>query len=260
MSNKITCSFLIVLLSIACKTQKTREIIIGDEKIQGIIGKDSVFNGLIRFYDKTTNRLKAEANYLKGKLNGEMNEYYKNGFLSTKSNYENDKVIGPTIIYDERGNKIKSENYYYDIQVGESIKYENEKVATYHFFSFSGESLFSINYDASRKARITDIQTNYFFLNKREYADVSFDGIGPHYEEIFIYTPNPPLYNFRYSLVMVDPQFSQVKLVREFNNMKPWTVFTIDANSKMDKDMSYAIKLVINDSISGGDVVMYKRL
>jgi antitoxin component YwqK of YwqJK toxin-antitoxin module len=261
MFNKVVYIFFITILSVSCQTRKkSREIIIGNEKVEGLIGKDTVFNGLIKFYDNATNRLKAEANYIEGKLTGERREYYENGSLSTKSNYQNDKMLGNTIIYDEGGSKIKSENYYYDIQVGESIEYKSNKPANYHYFSFGGEPLFSIKYDTSKKEKITDLQSKYFFINKREYADVSFEGIGSHNEEVFMYMPNPPLYNFRYYLVMVDSLFSQVKLLQELNNTEPWAKFTINSFTKADKKLNYAIKLVISDSISGGDVVMYKKL
>jgi antitoxin component YwqK of YwqJK toxin-antitoxin module len=70
---------------------------------KGDITPDTVFNGLIRFYDTTTNKLVIEATYTNGKLNGKRKDYYLNGNIKGVGYYENGKQNGTTSFFDTAG-------------------------------------------------------------------------------------------------------------------------------------------------------------
>lgn len=250
----------IVFLNSCQNYRKPREIILGNERVKGVISKDTIFNGSIRFYNKKTNRLISECNYKDGKLNGERKDFYDNGKLSSLSYYDDDKLTGEVTVYSKNGEKLKVEFYYYGYQVGHSTKFVLKKPQEYFFYSFGGEPIFSISYDTTLRKRITDVQLNYFFINKRESTDISPEGFIGQNIEVFIYMPQPPLYNFRYYLVLTDTLYDQVKIVKELNNNEPWSRFIVNLSEKRNDKLEYAIKLLVTDSIAGGDFTMYKKL
>lgn len=252
--------FIILLFSIGCDKNSQKSIVLNKERVEGDISKDTVFNGEIKFYDLKTNKLVSKCNYINGKLFGDRKDYYLNGNLSLHSFYEGGKLLGSSNIYNTSGILEKKEYYYYDIQVGESISYKKGEIAEYYFYSLDGSLLFWLNYDSINGKRITDLQSNYFFIKDKEYSEVVADGNRTRAKEFFIYTPNPPKYNFKYSLVTTDSTFKKINIIREFDGNKPWSEFNIENFDKPNRNLEYAIKLSIYDSIAGGDIIMYKKL
>lgn len=55
-------------------------------------------------------------NYVNGKREGELIEYYENGKIKEKRFYINDKEEGKSLFYDEKGNLTKTEIYKNDIK------------------------------------------------------------------------------------------------------------------------------------------------
>ena len=84
----------ILILSLICSCSKTnkRRVLVEDVYAEGDISKDTVFNGLIRFYDTSHNRLVMVASYKNGVLDGPRTDYYKSGRPETKIKYENGKI------------------------------------------------------------------------------------------------------------------------------------------------------------------------
>lgn len=250
----------ICLLCIGCNSRaKLKEIILGDEKVVGNISKDTVFNGTILFFNKKTNELISESNYVDGNLEGKSIDYYPNGKVSSIANYRDDKLHGEMILFDQTGNRIKKENFYYNIRVGESINYKDKNVSQYNFFSLDGDLLFYLNYDSIRNRKITEYKKSFFFFHKRKYANFSSGPLTDSLTEVFLYMPSPPLFNFSYYLVRIDSSFQKENVIQHLNNSEPWIV--ID-NLKVDLDEKfyYAIKLNIIDSSNGDEITMYKKL
>lgn len=156
---------LIIVLICSCNNTNKRRILVEDVYAEGDISKDTVFNGLIRFYDTSHNRLVKVANYKKGIQDGLQTDYYKNGKPETEINYENGKINGEVIIYDSAGIVIEKDNYYYDLLTGPWHEFKNGKLSNYHFYSLESELLFTIDYDKSRK--IEEINDKNFFLESK---------------------------------------------------------------------------------------------
>jgi antitoxin component YwqK of YwqJK toxin-antitoxin module len=252
---------LAILILASCKKSRKNPIIINNKRIEGIITADTLYNGLIKEYDVKTNKLLSETEYLNGVLNGNRIEYYSNAKISSMSQYDMGKINGVVSIYDTNGLLVKKDRFYYDMRVGESIEYFRGSVADFSFYSFDRELLMTINYLSPVKKRITDFVDGFFFIKEDVFSEVTVNGISDKKKEFFLYIPNPPEYNFRYSLVLTDSLYHQIKVVKELNaETEPWVRFTTDLSDKRSDKLSHAIRLLISDSIAGGDITMFKKL
>ncbi len=253
------CLFLIILSILSCN--KNKSIYIDEETIaKGDINTDIIFDGKIKFFNAKTGLLIRESIYSNGVLNGEQTDYYPNGKIMTISNYENNKQNGYTYTFDSVGGLQTQDFFFYDIKTGSSIEYTNS-VVNYWFYSLDNTILFNLSYDSlSLKKKITELQSEYFFFNKRVYSDLTQKGISSKKEELFIYTPNPPKYNFRYSLVSIDSQYKNEITIKTFDSTKPWSVILLDDEIKNKTIKKIAIKLLVYEPLLKGDITMFKFL
>lgn len=259
---KIICVLLIFTFPFySCKQGEIKAINIDNEtRVEGNINIDTIYNGLIKFYNIKSNKLFRECNYENGIENGKCILYHKNGKIAYKYFFENGKVNGDTYAFDVKGDLLSKGFYYYDIRVGSSDEYIKEKIANYYFYSLDGELLFFIYYDSSQKKKITDLQSDYFFYHTAKYQEYNDSLNKNEQQEYFLYLPNPPEYNFRYSLVIIDSDFNVLSKIQTFNNNFPWAKFTLHDESSFNKNDKIALRLIINDSMSNGDITMFKIL
>jgi len=259
MINKIRSAVIICFFLISCKEGKFRSVVINkDTKAYGDIDKDTVYNGLIIFSDLHSGRIIRECNYLNGVVHGEDQQYYDNGQLAVKSKYNLGKKNGDLYLYDSSGKIVESNYFFYDLRVGNNTDYKNGAAFYYKFYSLDNNVLLSLNYDSLKYRRITELQPEYFFYHFSEYFDFSAGRNGKGGKELFIYTPNPPRFDFEYSLVTVDSAYNIQKVYKKFDNDKPWSIFEIDDSTRGAGRLN--LQLIISDSINGGTIKMYKKL
>jgi antitoxin component YwqK of YwqJK toxin-antitoxin module len=77
-------------------------------------------------------------NYKKGKLDGEVTYYYKNGKIEIEKNYINGKLEGKWISYSENGYKKLEENY----KKNKLIKSYREDKGIYDCYNYAEEEKF----------------------------------------------------------------------------------------------------------------------
>lgn len=259
---KIIYTLLIFLFIIySCNQVRNRKMNIDNEtRVEGNISDDTIYNGLIKFYSRKTNKLTRVCNYKNGIENGECILYHNTGKIAFRYNFENGKVNGVAYAFDESGNLLSKDFHYYDIRTGSSHEYIKEKITNYYFYSLDGNLLFFIDYDSSQKKNITDLQSDYFFYHTMKYQQFTDSLNKKEQQEYFLYLPNPPGYNFRYSLVIIDNSFKVLSGIQTFDNSFPWSKFTLQDNSILNKNEKIALRLIINDSRSKGDITMFKIL
>lgn len=259
---KIIYTLMILLFTIyGCKQDRIKTMNIDNEtRVEGNISDDTIYNGQIKFYSIKTNKLTRECNYKNGIENGECILYHSTGKIAFKYNLENGKVNGYAYAFDENGNLLSKDFHYYDIRTGSSDEYIKEKITNYYFYSLDGNLLFFIDYDSSQKKKITDLQSDYFFYHTTKYQEFTNSLNKNEQQEYFLYLPNPTGYNFRYSLVIIDNSFNVLSKIQTFDNNFPWSKFTLHDDSIMNKNEKIALRLIINDSISNGDITMFKIL
>jgi len=263
----VTISIAIVIFS--CKGAetnskiKTGRIIVDDVIAEGNISTDTVYNGLIKFYDTTTHQLVGETFYEKGKLNGKRKEYYLNGKIKNVGYYESGKQTGTLANFDSTGALSSSQDFYYDLKGGSNIEYKNGKPNKYYFTSFDNENLVYIDYDSIRNKEIKEINSyHFFFLHTNDFTTISTSGKKFDGKEYFIYIPNPPGFNFEYSLVILNGSDSIIKVEKKFDKTKIWDTFTPD-QLNLKKGERFSLRLEVDLDILGREEekgVMLKRL
>lgn len=247
---------LILLLIFASCTNKQRVMNIDkDTQAEGNITNDTMYEGLIKFYNRHSGKLISTSTYSNGKLNGENIEYNESGSIISKVFYNDGLQNGLATIYDEKGKKINEYFSFFGLKAGDDILYANDKPSVYNFYSFDSKKLMSIYYDSIGVKSIPDIQQGFFFYTKRTFL-VRKNSSEVKQAELFLYTPNPPNYEFRYSLVLIDEKYNIKSELKKFSISDRWAVVDLDfAISTNDK---LAIKLEIQDPNIAKQIVMFK--
>jgi hypothetical protein len=143
--------------------------------------------------------------------------------------------------------------------VGNNINFLNDRPNKYYFYSLDDDILFYLNYDSIKGKRLIDLQSNYFFFRKSDYELTGENEYQTKGMELFLYTPNPPKFDFRYSLVLIDSSYKVLLVLKEFDNTLPWSAFDLTKNLET-ANAKLAIKLRIEDSINDQKMTFWKKL
>jgi hypothetical protein len=199
------------------------------------------------------------ANYKAGVLDGKKTDYYANGKIHSHLYYENGKINGETKIYDSSGNISETQTIYFDLRVGPSIEYKSNQISQYYFYSLENKELLHIDYDSIQRKKIEQLNdTRFFFWHLNDYN--TSESPLPK-TELFLYLPNPPKLNFKYSLCIVDNKYNIKQTTKEFAPNKSWETITLDY-SVLKSGESFAIRLTIDNEFDNDDRIanMFKRL
>ena len=248
---------LIFIFSIGCKDKRPVSITIGENRIEGDITSDTLFNGLIKSYDKS-NRLISEGYYLNGIKDGEYKQFYENGALNYNLFYKDGKENGIAEAFNEKGDTLSRDFYYYGLRSGNAEKYEKNKLKTYSFLSLENQVLIYFDYDSLKGKQLPELFHNFFFYSENSYFEKLTDTSAIK-REYFLYTPNPPMQEFNYSLVRVDKSLNVLSTIKEFDKNKPWSTFENDSSWHV-LNSEVAIKLRIIDTINKNNMTMIKVL
>ena len=254
--------FFILLLALtisSCDSKKIKRVKVDDIIAEGNISKDTIYNGIIKFYDTATKQLVQTANYKEGILDGDRIDYYTTGKRKLQLHYQNGKINGEVKIFDSTGEVFQTQNIYFDLRVGPSIEYKNKQVGKYYFYSLENKELVHINYDSVKGKRIEQLNdTSFFFWHYNDYSTI--ESSKPK-TDLFIYLPNPPMFNFQYSLCIITNKYDTRHTIKEFTQNKSWEVINLDY-SMLRADESFAIKLTVDNEFDNDDGIatMFKRL
>jgi hypothetical protein len=242
----------------ACKEKKsqvpkTRKIILEDVFAEGNISDDSVFHGLIKFYDTNTKKLAIEAYYEEGIIDGKRIDYYPNGTMKSLGFYENGKQNGTVIFYDSLGAITSKQDFYYDLKAGNNIVFSREKPSEYYFKSLESYNLFYVNYDSIKDKKIEKINDkSFFFWNINDFTTVSNSGTVNESKIGFIYILNPPDFNFEYSLCVINNKDSILRTEKTFEKSRIWDTFVLD-QTKLKAGERYSLRLSFDRSLNDDD-------
>jgi antitoxin component YwqK of YwqJK toxin-antitoxin module len=248
---------LLLFVATSCKNKNITRIITRDYLIaEGKISKDTIFDGVIRFYDLHTRKLRFKATYDDGILNGEKIDYYSDGKIYAIQNYVEGKLNGDVKFLSRKGAQINIQHYYFNLPVGARIKFTDGKIATYDFYSLDGTDLLSINYDSLKGRKITDFQEAFFFYHINDFGILNGTDSTVQ-NDLFIYLPQPPKLKFEYSLVQIDNQYKVISEEKKFTINSPWDLTNLPSIKRED----FALRLIIRDSLNGGGTyTMFKKL
>jgi hypothetical protein len=254
---------IIVILTSACKRSgrtHVREMIIGGNRVVGNISDDTIYTGLIRFYNGSSNVLSEEVEYNSdGRMNGKRTLFYPNGNTRALSFYDNGKRLGYNTLFDSTGKIANNSFWYYDIRVGPSVDYYNGKPSRYYFYTFENELLYYLNYDELTDKKIVDLERNYFRLVKYDSASYWQGNLEEAGTEYRIYLLNPPKYKFDYDIVHIDSAYHVMDTIDRLDVDLPFANFTI-RNSRSNSFFP-AVRLTVEDSMnSKNDYLMFKKI
>lgn len=252
--------FLLLFLAtivINCKSRSERSVLIEKNlRAVGNIGPDTSYEGPIQFYDARTNKLLYTCNYQYNLLEGIRTNFHPNGKVSSLQLYHDGKLNGFTSFYDSAGTKYSQQYYCHGLRAGPSIGWKNGHLESFYFYSLDSRLLFELSYEELQQDSLTQVQSGFFFFN---ISDVSvFEGEkGETFsKEILLYLPQPPKFDFQYSVVRIDPGYQVLSTLQK---CPPDQVFTT-INVAVTDTTGLAIKLVIQDSVKGGRYTMFKRI
>lgn len=223
----------LILLTIACREHKTSQRILAkDVYAEGDISLDTVYNGLIKFYDTATNKLVIEAFYKNGKLDGKRSNYYLNGSLQSVLHYESGKQNGNASYFDSTGQVESKQDFYYDLEAGSKIQYKKGKPDKYYFTSFDHNDLFYLDYDSVYNIAIEKLNdSGFFFWHVNDIATFTTTNNILTQKEGFIYIIDPPGFHFEYSLCVINNKDSVLRIEKLFSPSKIWDSFIFDPST-----------------------------
>lgn len=249
---------LISCLLASCESSTIRSLDLGDGIVaKGRIIADTTFDGPIKFYDAKSNVLVEEGNYVNGKRSGTDIIYYKDGIIQSEAEFVDGKQNGYSFNYDSSGKLVQKSYNYYGLSVGGSGDYINDSIKEYYFYDLDDNVLVYLNYDSIKGRRLTDIQPNLFFFHDSHYQHYDSHGTLHTSRNYFVYTPNPPKFDFRYSFVSVDSSFKVLSVLNEISNNQPWSIITIDWKPD-HPNQQLALRLKVRDSINDKDLTAFK--
>lgn len=252
------CIVILLVIVTGCTSAKKR-VTIDDVVAEGDISKDTVYNGLIKFYNINTHQLTQTINYKEGIMDGERIDFYPNGKRKLELAYQNGKINGEIKHYDSTGEISEIQYIYHSLRVGPTTSYKNKEIVEYSFHSLENKELFYINYDSIKGKNHEDLNEGVFFFFNYNNYHTSRDSTPK--TELFIYLPNPPVLNFNYSLCIIDSNYNTIQNIKKFSSENIWE--TIDLNfEKLKENESYAIVLKLNSGINNDSktITMFKRL
>ncbi|MBX2925899.1 MAG: hypothetical protein KF746_27130 [Chitinophagaceae bacterium] len=253
---------IVVLLLIAfflnCKTKTNKKITIQDNRrIEGYVNDKLLYDGVVRYYDAQTDQLLQESTFADGKLNGETRTYDLIGQITSEQMYESDKLNGWSSLFDSSGKIIYKNYYYYGLKVGAVQFFKSGVPADYYFYTFDNQLLLHLDYDSLHGKKINEIQPNLFYFQLRSYDLKESLSELPEESECFLYTLNPPQFDFKYSLISTDSSFNDQKIIKKIENETPFRVFTLP---RTERGRLIALKLDIYDSINETSGHFFKKI
>jgi hypothetical protein len=230
-----------ILVTVLISCNRNRRIRVDDFFVEGDISKDTIYNGPISFYDTGTNTLTEVINYKNGVLEGERTGYFKNGKTNFKAYYKNGKLVDDTKTYDSAGNLLFRQNYYYGLNAGASSKYRNNQMVYYYFYSLENQELFHLDYDSISGKTVEQLQNgnDFFFWRTNKYLTPESQA---EKTALFLYVPDPPKLNFKYSLCVIDSLYNVKRNVKNFLPNEICATADLDYTS-LQPDEIFAIRL-----------------
>jgi hypothetical protein len=257
---RLLCFVSISCLLAACQSSHIRSINLGNGvTAEGRIGPDTVYDGPIKFYDAKANRLIEEGNYVNGIKSGTDIIYNRNGTIASKAGFADGKQNGYSFLFDTSGNLVQKTYSYYGLNVGASVNYSNDSVKEFYFYGLDENVLMYLNYDSIKGKKLGEIQSKLFFFHDTYYQPYHNQGTYQDLKSFFVYTPNPPKFDFKYSFVLVDSAFKVLSVLNQISNSQPWSIINIDWKSD-HPNQKLALRLKIRDSINNKDITGFKVL
>src|SRR6185312_5671809 len=146
-----------IILLPSCKNERVGTLVIDANTIaEGPIKRDSIFDGIVKYYDIKTRIIEKQLTYSNGTLNGPCIEFYPNGRHYSEYTLSNGELEGNVFQYDSLGTLISRDYYFHGLRVGGCLRFSGDSIESYSFYSLENKRLFRISYDSIKYKKITD--------------------------------------------------------------------------------------------------------
>ena len=201
-------------LTIGCvEKNDSKKIVYDGYTIKGgdikIVGKDTILNGVINFFD-STEKLKMIVEFKNSAKNGSYRDFFQNGNISQEINFADDKENGLYKVFDTSGKLISTMNYFYGVPIGGATKFGVDTFTVYNFFNFEGVNLYRCDWNA--KDRIVEYGQLLNYVT-------SYENVGDDLKlVIFLYLIDPPHKKIFYKLFDISNENKDSVLVYQGNS------------------------------------------
>ncbi|MCG2617844.1 hypothetical protein LZZ85_26320 [Terrimonas sp. NA20] len=256
---KIIVSLIFVIILTGCKDKSPQEkrLLVDDSLLAvGQISDDTIYSGLVKFYDPRSSKILYSCNYKDGKLDGIKTDFHENGEVYSRQMYHGGLPHGYVNFYDTAGQIYARQFFYYGLKSGPSINWKDGQPTSFHFYSLDNRLLIDLDYSDLTEKLISDVQQGFFFYQTSEVITANWrDGTSAQ-KDIFLYLPKPPKFDFKYSLVKIDSQYKVLSIIREISSNDIFEKISVPASDTA----SLAIRLIVDDAIHEGTHTMFKKL
>lgn len=191
---------ILIFFSSSCtKSEKNKVLTVVNEDSsyqKGEVFKDSIFNGIVKYYDKEDKNT-GYATFKYGIKTGPGVLYSKLGVISDSLNYVNGLENGFGFKYDSSGKLLFKSFYFQGLSVGHVISYDGAgKIKEYYFNSFERKLLYSVKQlsDSLFEEQAEEINaTTYRRYDQKEDKLM-----------LFLYILNPPYHQNHYEIAIFD--------------------------------------------------------
>lgn len=163
--------------------------------MKGTIFKDSIFDGVVKYFDKEDRNL-GLSTFKFGLQDGPSVKYSQSGTKSDSINFENGLEDGYAYKYDSLG-RLSYETYYYKgLAVGGVTEFSQGKVREYYFTNFERRLLYSIKVLSDSTYEEKGEEINAFIYSRSE-------GTG-NKNILFVYLIKPPYVKTHFEIAIFD--------------------------------------------------------
>jgi hypothetical protein len=241
-------------------TSAEKSILVDSMIVEGDIqtDPDTIYNGLIKYYDPKTHALLTEASFKNNVYDGHKTRYYPSGRKKIESYFKDDKLHGVQTIYDTSGLISSIQNFYHGLWYGHNLDYSKNELLRYTYINFESETLFDISYDSLGTKKLTETDNSFFFYNLVDITEYGDKGTMEK-TELSVYILNPPKFNFRYSLCLLDKNSKVAEVLEEFD---PAIIYTSTTYKEEDfaPGLTIALRLQGKDERTNEIFTFYEKL
>lgn len=163
--------------------------------MNGKILKDSIFDGIVKYFDKE-NRNLGFSTFKYGLKNGPSVNYFQSGNKSDSINFKNGLEDGYAYKYDSLGRLLYETYYFNGLAVGGVTEFTQGKIREYYFMNFERRLIYSIKALSDSTYEEKGKEINAFMYSRSE-------GTG-NKNILFVYLIKPPYVKTHFEIAIFD--------------------------------------------------------
>ena len=232
--------FLILMGAMSnCKNETRSKRKIGDEYVVAKFINDSIYDGVVDFYNLQGKILSSKA-YKNGVLNGSAKNFYPNGKVSDSVNYTFGLLNGFHLAFKTNGELEYLDYYTNGLSVGPQIFYEKGSPHLFYFLNFENTPIYEAHYDSfgkvdKFKGQIINVYPFSAILKSKSACG------------IFAFMIHPPSVAIKYSVILKNSNTNEQRKVADFDVRQVYLDTVLESPPNGYK---YYYRAILTDSLN----------